>query len=44
MRGVIAGRVDEAALVRAGDVSAAHMPTIIDVLKEVKRANAPSDG
>jgi hypothetical protein len=44
MRGVIAGRVDEAALVRAGDVSAAHMPTIIDVLKEVKRANAPTDG
>ena len=44
MQGVIAGRVDEGALVRAGDVSAAHMSTIRDALIEVKRANAPDDG
>jgi hypothetical protein len=44
MQGVIAGRVDEATLVRAGDVSAAHMPTIRDALIEVKRANAPAGG
>jgi hypothetical protein len=40
MRGVIAGSVDPAALVRAGDVSAAHMPTINNALREVKQANA----
>jgi hypothetical protein len=40
LRGVIAGSVDPEALVRAGDVSAAHMPAINDVLVEVKRANA----
>jgi hypothetical protein len=43
MRGVIAGSVDEGALVRAGEVSSAHMPTIRDALREVKRANAPED-
>jgi hypothetical protein len=41
LRGVIAGSVDPGALVRAGDVSAAHMAAINDVLVEVKRANAP---
>lgn len=40
LRGVIAGSVDPEALVRAGDVSAAHMQAINDVLVEVKRANA----
>jgi Asp-tRNA(Asn)/Glu-tRNA(Gln) amidotransferase B subunit len=40
LREVIAGSVDPGALVRAGDVSAAHMPAINDVLREVKRANA----
>jgi hypothetical protein len=44
MRGVIAGRVDEEALVRAGKVAAAHMPAIVNVLYEVKRANAPAGG
>jgi hypothetical protein len=44
MRGVIAGRVDELALVRAGDVSAAHMTTIRDALIKVKRAHAPDGG
>ena len=42
MRGVIAGSVEPDALVRAGDVSAAHMPTINNALREVKRANAPA--
>jgi hypothetical protein len=40
LRGVIAGTVDPEALVRAGDVSAAHMPTINNALREVKEANA----
>jgi hypothetical protein len=44
LRGVIAGFVEPEALVRAGDVSAAHMPTINNALREVKRANAPEDG
>jgi hypothetical protein len=44
MRGVIAGSVDPEALVRAGDVSAAHMRTINNVLREVKQANAPRNG
>jgi hypothetical protein len=44
MRGVIAGRVDGDALVRAGEVSSAHMPAIDNVLREVKRANAPARG
>ena len=43
MRGVIAGRVDGEALVRAGEVASAHMPVINDALREVKRANAPDD-
>jgi hypothetical protein len=43
MRGVIAGTVDPGALVSAGDVSAAHMPAINDVLRAVKEANAPAD-
>jgi hypothetical protein len=43
MRGVIAGHVDEEALVLAGDVSAAHMPAIESELRAVKRANAPAD-
>ncbi|MCW3048583.1 MAG: hypothetical protein JWO74_2867, partial [Solirubrobacterales bacterium] len=37
---VIAGSVDPEALVRAGNVSAAHMPAIVTVLDEVKRAHA----
>jgi hypothetical protein len=44
MRGVIAGAVDPDALVRAGEVSSAHMPAINDALREVKRANAPAGG
>src|SRR5439155_16701621 len=44
MRRVIAGSVDPAALVRAGDVSAVHMPTINNALREVKQANAPGGG
>jgi hypothetical protein len=43
MRGVIAGSVDPGALVSAGDVSAAHMSAINDVLRAVKQANAPDD-
>ena len=43
-RGVIAGRVDGHALVRAGEVSSAHMPAITDALTEVKLANAPAGG
>jgi hypothetical protein len=41
---VIAGSVDPEALVRAGDVSAAHMPPIVTVLDEVKRAHATPGG
>jgi hypothetical protein len=40
MRSVIAGSVNPEALVSAGDVSAAHMPAINDVLRQVKTANA----
>jgi hypothetical protein len=40
LRGVIAGSVEPEALVRAGDVSAAHVPTINKALREVKQANA----
>ena len=42
VRDVIAGSVHPDALVRAGEVSSAHMPTINHVLREVKRANAPA--
>ncbi|HYZ30609.1 MAG TPA: hypothetical protein VE570_16215 [Thermoleophilaceae bacterium] len=42
MQGVIGGRVEPDALVRAGKVSSAHVPAINDVLREVKRANAGS--
>jgi hypothetical protein len=41
---VIAGSVDPEALVRAGSVSAAHMPAIATVLDEVKRAHATPGG
>jgi hypothetical protein len=44
LRDVIAGSVEPEALVRAGDVSAAHMPTINQALREVKQANAPANG
>jgi hypothetical protein len=40
LRDVIAGSVDPEALVRAGKVSAGHMPAIVDLLDAVKRANA----
>ncbi len=43
MRGVIAGTVDPGALTSAGDVTAAHMPAINEVLRAVKEANAPDD-
>jgi hypothetical protein len=41
MRDVLAGSVDPGALVRSGEVSAAHMPAINNELVEVKRANQP---
>jgi hypothetical protein len=41
---VIAGSVDPEALVGAGKVSAAHMPAIVSVLDEVKRAHATPGG
>jgi hypothetical protein len=44
MRDVIAGSVEPDALVRAGDVSSAHMPAINHALREIKRANSPADG
>jgi hypothetical protein len=44
LRDVIAGRVEPDALVRAGEVSAAHVPAIDDALREVKRANAGAAG
>jgi hypothetical protein len=44
LRGVIAGSVDPAALVRAGEVAAAHMPAINSALREVKQANAAAGG
>jgi hypothetical protein len=44
LRDVIAGSVDPVALVRAGEVSSAHMPAINDALIAVKRANAPAGG
>jgi hypothetical protein len=44
LRDVIAGSVEPDALVRAGKVSSAHMPAIMDALMEVKRANAPASG
>jgi hypothetical protein len=44
LRDVIAGSVDPVALVRAGEVSSAHMPAIDDALIAVKRANAPAGG
>jgi hypothetical protein len=40
LRDVIAGSVDPGALVRAGEVSAAHMPAIVEAITAVKRANA----
>jgi hypothetical protein len=43
-RDVIAGSVEPDALVRAGEVSSAHMRTINHVLREVKRANEPAAG
>jgi hypothetical protein len=44
LRDVIAGSVEPDALVRAGKVSSAHVPAIMDALMEVKRANAPAGG
>jgi hypothetical protein len=44
VQGVISGSVDPEALVRAGKVAAAHMPAIVTVLDDVKRANATPGG
>ena len=44
LRDVRAGRVEPDALVRAGKVSSAHMPAIMDTLRQVKEANAPAGG
>jgi hypothetical protein len=44
LHSVIAGSVDPEALVRAGKVSAAHMPAIVNALDDVKRANAAAGG
>jgi len=43
VRDVIAGQVDADALVRAGELSSAHVPAIVNVLDDVKRAHA-NDG
>jgi hypothetical protein len=40
LRDVITGSVEPDALVRDGKVAAAHMPAIVTVLDEVKRAHA----